>query len=156
MEKRIRNKKGFTLAETLVAVAIVALAACAGTAVTVSVFNVRVHMTEAADASTLGSTLLQELANELRFGQNIAVSGHSVTLDSAVYGQDSTIKLDGGRVTAGDGPILADAAYGGLTVTSLDFIDSGDGSVRIYIALSGREGELWTGELSVTPLNGLK
>ncbi len=152
MKKRIHQRKGFTLTETLAAVAIVAMVACAGAAVTTSVFTVRVHMTEAADASTLGSTLLQELANELRFGQNIVVSDHSVTLDSAAYGH-AAIAVTDGRVTAGGGPILADAAYGGLSVTTLDFI-GGDGSIGIQLALSGCDGELWTGELSVTPLNG--
>ena len=94
--RRIRNSKGFTLAETLIVVLIMGILTAAGSAAISAVMATRVGMIQVADAEILGSTSLQSLANELRFGQDITVDqdGNYVILDSTTYGTDTKFYLE--------------------------------------------------------------
>ena len=160
MRHKISSRKGFTLAEALIVVVILALMTSAGAVATSAVMASRVNMIQAADAEILGSTAFQAISNELRFGQNIEIGedNKSVTLDSLTYGLDSTIFLDGGKLKYGSDAkdqILTESAYSGLDISSLVFTQKEDGSIHIALAVSGNKGRLWSGELTVVPLNGL-
>ena len=160
MRRKTINRKGFTLAETLIVVVILALISSAGAVATSAVMASRVNMIQTADAEILGSTAFQAISNELRFGQNIQVSddSKSVSLDSLTYGLGRTLFLDGGRLKYGSDAkdqILSESAYSGLHITGLVFTEQDDGSIQIELAVSGNRGQLWSGKLAVVPLNGL-
>ena len=159
MRQKTRNRKGFTLAETLIVVLILGLMTSAGAVATSAVMATRIGMIQTADAEILGSTAFQALANELRFGQNIKVDtdGKYVELDSITYGLGKKLIQSNGKIKYGDGDedqILGDAAYSGLSISDLGFELQADGSIKISLAVSGNKGKLWSGNLTVTPLNG--
>ena len=159
MRRKTRNLKGFTLTETLIVVLILALLTSAGAVGISAVMATRVSMIQAADAEVLGSTAFQALANELRFGQNIKVSddGKNVVLDSVTYGLDAKIFQNSGKLQFSDNDqdqILSESAYSGLNISGLEFTKDG-GKIKISLTVSNNKGKLWSGELAVTPLNGL-
>lgn len=164
--RRIRNSKGFTLAETLIVVLIMGILTAAGSAAISAVMATRVGMIQVADAEILGSTSLQSLANELRFGQDITVDqeGNYVILDSTTYGTDTKFYLEKDKENTNYGKlkygteegshIFGESTYSGLSISDLQFIRNDDSSITIKLKVDGNKGELWQGELSVTPLNG--
>lgn len=173
MMRKKAGHKGFTLAETLIVIIILALVTAAGAAATSSVLASRMDMIWAADAQTLGSTALQSIANEIRFGRDIAIGsdGSSITLDSATYGSNVEIRLsededNQGKLTYGENNnILPDKAYNGLSITELDFSfvevedEGGSGTtesnaVRISLTVAKKDLTLWSGSYTVMPLNG--
>ena len=164
MRRKTRSRKGgFTLAETLVVIVLLALMTSAGAVGVSAVMATRVGMIQAADAEILGSTAFQAIANELRFGQNIKVgdddqAGESVSLDSLTYGLNKKILLESGKLKYGDADkdqVLSESAYSGLDISSLQFVRQDDGSIKISLAVSGNKGkQLWSGEVTVVPLNG--
>ena len=164
MRRKVRNRKGFTLAETLIVVLILALLTSAGSVGISAVMASRVGMVQTADAQILGSTAFQAIANELRFGQNIKVAGDGkyVVLDSVTYGMEKKIFLKGDKAGKGklqysddaEDQILSESAYSGLSISDLGFVLEDSGSITISLEVSGNKGKLWDGKLAVTPLNG--
>ena len=164
MRQKIKNRKGFTLVESLMAVFILALLTSAGAVGASAVMASRVGMVQTADAEILGSTAFQTLANELRFGQNMKVdkNGEYIVLDSVTYGLDKKIVLKEdengkGKLQYSDDAedqILSESVYSGLSISDLGFVLEDDGAITISLAVSGNNGKLWNGELAVTPLNG--
>lgn len=173
--KRRSSRAGFTLTETLIAVVILALMSAAGAAASGAVLSTRNDMMEVADAQVLASTVLETLADEIRFGQDVRVqdSTGELRLNSLSFGADAVFTVgDDGRVKAvsdalkGKGGefalLLPDSAYTTLRVKTLSFekeTDSGGvptGAVVIKLTIEGRGGELWSGSLTVTPLNGIR
>lgn len=174
--KRRSSRAGFTLTETLIAVVILALMSAAGAAASGAVLSTRNDMMEVADAQVLASTVLETLADEIRFGQDVRVqdSTGELRLNSLSFGADAVFTVDpnDGRVKAvsdalkGKGGefalLLPDSAYTTLRVKTVSFekeTDSGGvptGAVVIKLTIEGRGGELWSGSLTVTPLNGIR
>ena len=163
MRRKIMNRRGFTLVETLMVIFILALVTSAGAVGVSAVLATRVEMIQTADAEILGSTAFQAIANELRFGQNITVGDEgvavsSVSLDSLTYGLNTKISQKNGRLTYGDSEnnqMLGEKAYSGLDISGLTFVQKADGSITISLAVSGSKGkQLWSGEVTVVPLNG--
>ena len=156
MRRKIMDRRGFTLAETLMVIVILSLMTAAGIAGISSVMTSRRVMVQAADADILGSTAFQAIANELRFGQNIEVEEDCVTLDSVTYGERARICLTENRLTYGDEgrPILSESTYSsGLELSELGFEENSDGSITIILTVSNGSGDLWHKELPVVPLN---
>ena len=163
MKRKALSRKGFTLTETLIVVVILALMSSAGAVGVSAVMATHVTMIQVADAEILGSTAFQTIANELRFGQNIRVDsdGEYVVLDSPKYGPDTLIVLDeDGKLKYGkDDPdhglsdLLGESAYSGLDISALEFDRDGNGAITISLAVSGNKGDLWSGDLTVAPLN---
>ena len=121
----------------LVVVAILALVAAAGAAGTSAVLASRNTMIQSADAEILGSTAAQVIADELRFGQNIDISEHSVTLDSTSFGEGAELTLSAeGRLIAGGNNILSAKAYSGLKLADLSFQNT-DGNVVVSLSVAG-------------------
>lgn len=168
----LRDQKGFTLAETLIAIAILAIVTVGGATASSAVLTARNRMIETANAEVLGSTAAEALADELRFGRSIkaaAAGSNAITLDSALFGDDTTLQLVDGFLTAavedtaGSGSVshdlLSRKSYDGLTFGNdgLAFTaDPATGHVRVELKVYSGTNVLWEGEFTVAPLNGVQ
>ena len=172
-----RRKGGFTLTETLITVAILAIMTAAGATATGVVLSTKNDMVDTANAQILASTALDALADEVRYGRNVSVAGDhkSITLDSGKFGDNAKFELvkDGMtsmvaetgevRVTvknaSGTGDdefaLLGKATYAGLKIKELSFSGpDAKGNVTISLTVEGRRGELWSDSRTVSMLNG--
>ncbi len=182
------GRKGFTLAELLIAVLLLGFVCVMVTVMTSAILSTTATMQEVAQAEILGSEALENLQNELRFGQGIVVSENSVTLTRHSTNKNSTIKIGddkeedkelNGRIVVtfdktskGEGGtdktetvtelLFGGTSYGNLTITDLKFVKDIDETTKketgtITISLSVKYGDdtLWSGSVSVRPINGL-
>lgn len=110
-----RLKKGFTLAEALVAVAILVIFISMVAVGTSGMFGSGEQMMAVSKAAVLGSDVMQVITNELRYGENFTVGGVSMNeeftaepskaavtelvFSSATYGEGCTLKLSAGGET---------------------------------------------------------
>lgn len=170
IRKKLYSHRGFSLTEMLICVVLLALMTAAGVTVSAAVLSTRSDMLETADAQILASTVLEAVANEIRYGEDVAFdAANKLTLTSTTFGEKTEFMPTAGRVTVTsaaidtdrtDGvritePLLPDAAYTSLRVTGLTF-EAKDGSfVLITVTVQGRGTQSWSKELTVTPLNGL-
>ena len=106
MTERVKNKKGFTLAETLMAVLILLLVASVVAAGIPAAANAYTKAVDAANAHTLLSTTISALRSELGVAMGVekGTDGNSVIYYSArtgaktkIYLGDATIKLASGE-----------------------------------------------------------
>ena len=66
----IKRRAGFTLAEAIIAIAVLALFAAAIVPLTTVVFSTKIAMVEVNKCQMLASTVLLTVADEIRYGQN--------------------------------------------------------------------------------------
>ena len=96
---KLRNQRGFSLAETLLAVLILLLVStivATGMPVAVNVYEKTVL---SANAQSLLSTTVSALRDELGTAWNVEVEGNTGTYYSADTGNRSELKMDGGTIT---------------------------------------------------------
>ena len=99
MRKKIENRSGFTLAEVLMAVLIVAMVSAVVAAGIPSAINAYKKVTEAGNADLLLSTTITRLRDELGTASDVSVNGTTVTYTNGA-GSRSYLEL----VTTGDKP----------------------------------------------------
>lgn len=192
------GRKGFTLAELLIAVLLLGFVCVMVTVMTSAILSTTATMQEVAQAEILGSEALENLQNELRFGQGIVVSENSVTLTRHSTNKNSTIKIGddneedkelNGRIVVmfdktskGEGGVEAKetvtellfggTSYGNLKIADLKFekkLDTKEeetageetkekketGTITISLSVKYGDDTLWSGSVSVRPINGL-
>ena len=163
--KKLRSRGGFSLPEVLLAVALLAILA-AGSAVASGVLiSTRNGMIQTADAQVVGGTVMESIAGEVRYGLNMtADASGTITFDSAVFGPETTFVVEDGRVKAtapgiDEKALLSEKAYSGLKImtTSTEKLFEPDGTdmVKITVKVGSGDKELWRGEMTVKPLNGI-
>ncbi len=158
MKHKLRSKKGFTMLESLAAVAIVALIMVAVGAGTTSSLSVYKQSTAISEASILSSSLFQAIADELRFAKDIttvsATDNNLSTFTSKNYGEKVSFSNTGGRVTIGGTDIVGEKAYTGLQARADILYSSGAFTVTITVTDPTRGGVTsGSAVFSVTPLN---
>ncbi len=165
--KRRRGRGGFTLTETLLTVALLAIITAAGATVSTTVLSTKNDMVDTANAQILASTVLDALADEVRYGVNVKVASDKITLDSWRFDEgasfevvDGRVKAEntGGTLTGGKELLLGEAAYTGLKIKadSLKFTAPDGKNVVIELVIeNGRGDELWEDSRTVAPLNGV-
>lgn len=165
--RKCRSRKGFSLAETLVAVLILGLLSSAAALGVSQALWQRNKSIALADAQTVASTAAGIVTDQLRYGRIASVeSDGAIILASGVYqtpvriGRDEngylvTQGLSGGKEYA----LLGEKAYCGLHLSGLTFEivpESGDTvkKVNVTLAVAGSDDtELWSLEFSVAPVN---
>ena len=99
--RKLFGRKGFTLAEALIATAILALFVSMAIVGTSGLFGTGEEMMAVSKAAVLGSDVMKVITNELRFGESFksVEGGESITYDSTTYGEGTSMKIssDSGR-----------------------------------------------------------
>lgn len=166
-----RARKGFSLAETLVAVLILGLLSSAAALGVSQALWQRNKSIALADAQTVASTAAQIVTDQIRYGRIASVEddgagNKAIILASGVYQTPVRIGLDekGYLVTQGlsggkEYALLGEKAYCGLHLSGLDFdIEPGSGDtvkeVNVTLGVAGSDDtELWSLDFSVAPVN---
>ena len=174
MRKKLKICRGSSIAEMLVAVALLAILTAGGITAASAVMASFNRTRQAANADILASTVIEAFSNEVRLGRNItapasATPSTELKLDSAFFGEGATIKgQDGHLVAIPKDPsgasakeLLSEDTYNGLKLTDPTFAKveptpAGTGSKTVYtIAFSVLDGSgdvLWTGSADAAPL----
>lgn len=175
--RKVRSKGGFSLAETLVAIAILSILSSAAALGASQALQMRNRSIALADAQTVASTVAQVMTDQLRYGRIDPThsSGDTVVLASGTYGASVCMGLDGdgylitraasvnssGSLVPGTAyALLGQDAYCGLCLTDLEFKVNASGGtvssvdVSFSVASTGGTGDsLWDLEFSVAPIN---
>lgn len=100
---KLTRKKGFTLAEMLIAVLLLGFVTLMAGVMTSAVLDTTVTMEEVAQAEVLGNEALENIQSELRFGTNVTLKDKKVTYDrnmtpnggnTIIYRKGCTIDLN--------------------------------------------------------------
>lgn len=164
--KKLVSKRGFTLAEMLIAVLLLGIVTAMEAVITSAVLNNTVMAKEMAQAEILGSEALDNIQAELRFAMNIKVGDGVVTFNHDKANEGCVLALnDEGRIILEikqpDGSVNKDelfvgVSYGNLTISQLTFEeDKAQGSVKTTVYVSFGDKALWSGSVSVRPINGM-
>ncbi|MDR0952414.1 MAG: type II secretion system GspH family protein [Oscillospiraceae bacterium] len=158
---KLADRRGFTLSEMLVVLAIMSLVGAAiGVGITAAARAYR-DVTDAAEALSLCGTISTELADELRFARDVKVVGGSgedaelvKTITSANYGPDAAVVVDeSGQLTLGGKPLLSQTVYMGMEAKLT--LTYADGVFGVTITIHRPdESQLASSEFSVRALNG--
>lgn len=114
VRKKLSGKKGFTLTELLVAMAIMALLSIVISVGIATTGKVYTEISASSEASILCSTLSTELADELRFAKDVSVDNGTVTFTSHRFGANVSVTSQDGRILIGNNQLLSDKAYSNL------------------------------------------
>ena len=118
--KKILRTKGFTLAEVLIATAILAVFASMAIFGTSALLGSDLKMMSVSKAAVLGSDALKVIANEIRFGKDFELSNGTIKYNSTSYGDNCTIQLN---------------AEGQLTIVQTPRVPSGDSSSKTFLPI---------------------
>ena len=169
-------KRGFTLAEMLIAVLLLGLVSVMATVMVSAVLDNTVMAKEVAQAEILGSEALDNIQAELRFALDVDVvvdegTGNKGTI---TFGHDKanpncSLALNGEgsvvlQVYATNGDLISETelfdgvSYGNLKISALTFerVDNGAAdSVKVTVSVAYGNRVLWQGSVSVRPINGM-
>lgn len=155
MLRKLRARRGTTLSEMLVAVAIlsmVSLAITVGVSASLRVYRDSVML---SDTQTLASTLTQALMDDLRFAREIQTdSGGGVTSYlSPKGGKDAVVGVnDEGRITISGNELVGSGAYAGLKAEVEGMTYDGE-TVSLTLVIRSGDEDIRTVSVSVRPLN---
>ena len=111
LRRRLRSRRGLTLTELLLAVAIMGIlfsAIATGVSAAAKVYRKSVAV---SDAQTLSTNVINALENELRYARNIEDTGSECRFDSDIFGSGVSVTSDGGRIKIGGYDLMAEGAY---------------------------------------------
>ena len=140
MARKLKSRRGVSVAEMLIAVLLLSLLTAGGITVAAGVMAVHNHMVSASNAEILASTVAETITNEIRLGKDISVTPipagtdtNSLMLNSVRLGADAVLRLDDGRLVADTQvyesgaatpktvQLLAETVYGELKLSELTF-----------------------------------
>lgn len=113
--KKMRAKRGFSLAELMIVLLIMSIASIAIAVGISSAAKVYKEIRASSEANVLCGTLATELSETLRFATDISQSGSDAVFTYPRFGKNVSISTRDGRIYVGDNPVLSDGAYMQLT-----------------------------------------
>lgn len=161
--KKLRNKKGFSLVEMLLATLLLAILSSIAMVTTSVIFGTGTDMKVIAKAEVLGSEVLNVIKNEMRFCEKLDVSDDGkISFSSVSYGANTSISLetDGRMYFTSDGlgkdvkfyPI-GNTVYDEVKIKDLTFTKNGSGvDVTVKITSDGTN-EIYSSTIAVSMLN---
>lgn len=179
MKKRSFFRKGMTLSEMLVAVAILVLFVSMAMVGTSGLFGTAEEISVVSKAAVLGSDVMQIITNEIRYGESFSVGkgeGTVLKFNSASYGDDCSMFMEEGELVLTKTTTSKDAegnattetttfkpigtvAYDEVKIQTLTFAlaaaDETDGTkttVTVHLAIVGDGKILWDHEVNIVPL----
>lgn len=129
MKKQARTRKGLTVVEMLIAVAILAIFASMAIVGTSGLFGTAEEMSVVSKAAVLGSDVMQIVTNEIRYGESFSADEkigdestvyHTLKFNSSSYGDNCTMYEKDGELLLTKTTISKDAA-GKETSEKTDF-----------------------------------
>ena len=158
IRRKLRQRRGATLSELLVALAVMGLATLAVTVGTTSGLKVYRQSVALSDAQTLMSTLSQAIMDDLRFATEITADGSGTVTSyaSANYGLTARLVQDKetGRLTVNGHELVGSGAYAGLQADADLAWDEDEGVVTVTLSIHQGEVEpIRTETFAVRPLN---
>lgn len=153
IRRKLHERRGTTLSEMLVAVAILGLVTLAVSVGVTSSLRVYRDSVALSNAQILVSTISQALLDDLRFARDIEMDGTSgeVVYTSPNYGLGASVKSEDGRITVGDYELLGSGAYAGLSA-GVD-VAFQDGMLHVELEILDGSATIRTAGFSVRPLN---
>ncbi len=180
MKRKILNKKGFTLAEVLIATAILSLFVSMAIMGTSALFGSGEKMMTVSKAAVLGSDVMKAVTNEVRFGEEFSIDADTNTIkyNSTTYGNNCEMTLEDGQLvivqtsssytegaeSAPGKPFypISSAAYDEVKIKSIVFelsakTDSKGNVIRHTVTCkleitSDGTNTLWSKDVSIVPL----
>ena len=163
--KKLRNKKGFTLTEMLISVMLLGFVSAMVAVMSSAILNSTVSMQEVAQAEILGSEALDNIQGQLRVAENVTVgTDGKVTFDTDSSNRGYMFSVNDGKIVMEhikDGEtvtesLFAGVSYDNLTVSDLHFVgDYEKKAIEIFVAVASGDKTLWSGSVTVKPLNGM-
>lgn len=177
--KKLVSKRGFTLAEMLIAALLLGFVTVMAAVMTSAVLNNTVIVKEVAQAEILGSEALDNIQAELRYALDVDVDedgtvrfGHdkanpycslALNNEGKIFLQINDQIIDGSGKKSyklvSESELFEGVSYGNLKITKLTFEkgkDKAAGSVKATVSVSYGDKVLWQGSVSVRPINGVK
>lgn len=173
MKRKFFNRRGFTVAEMLICVAILAIFVSMAAVGTSAMFRTGDRMKEVAKAEILGSDVLQLVMNEIRYGEEFDLTETKVSFKSSAYGNNCEMTQEGGELvfkrtvikTLEDNTSqketetfhpIGTVAYTNVTIRSLTFkwkSEEKKEEIVVSVVICNREDkDLWDGSVTVCPL----
>lgn len=174
--RKLRSREGFSLAETLVAMAILSILGSVAVLGVTQALQQRSQAIALADAQSVASNAAQVITDQLRYGRidTAHSGGDTVVLASGTYAATVSITLDdsgrlitrgvslndaGGLVQGTTYALLGEDAYCGLRLRDLHFTVNQSGEavksvdVSLTVTQAGSADSLWELEFSAAPIN---
>ena len=153
IRRKLRERRGITLSEMLVALAIlglVCLAVAGGLSASLGIYRDSVAL---SDAQTLASTLTQALMDDLRFARDFQTdAGGGLSYTSPSYGEGATVGQSEGHITIHGYELVGSGAYAGLTARAEELGYDGE-TVRVSLSIHAGTTLVRTVDIAVRPLN---
>ena len=155
MRKKLSRSEGLTLVEMLAAVVILVLLGLILNAGLHMALNSYRTMCAQSETELLLSTLLNTLADDLRYASDVEPVGDVVRYTSDSYGLETELTLQDGQLRANGKRVLPDGAYGkGRYIIDTLTVEFAAPAFNIEIRVKEKEGDISAaGELTVRCLN---
>lgn len=154
LKRKLASRRGVTLSEMLVTVAIlglVTLAVSVGISSALRVYNQSVTL---SDAQTLTSTLSQAIMDELRYARDIDDKQNPIQFTSMNYGLNAAFAVDAEQhITVGGKALVGSGAYAGLGAGAEISYDSSTRCFTVKLTISQGTEALRLNTFSVRALN---
>lgn len=155
---KLRDTRGASLTEMLVAVVILGLVTLAVSVGITSALPVYHDSVALSESSVLASTLSQALWDELRYARDVETdgAGNVTAFTSATFGPRAAIGNEDGQITVSGKPLIGSGAYTNFSATASVTRDADDPAL-LTILLRIQEtadSPVWSTEFQVRLLNG--